>query len=57
MTLISKRRRSAARAGLALSVAAIAMWGTSLVRAQAQDAVQRLKEQGFARIAIANEPP
>ena len=32
-------------------------WSAAPPRAQAQDALARLKEQGFCRIAIANEPP
>jgi polar amino acid transport system substrate-binding protein len=36
---------------------AVALGAASFTPAIAQDAVARLREQGFARIAIANEPP
>jgi polar amino acid transport system substrate-binding protein len=46
-----------ARAGLGLCFTASALWLAMQSPAQAQDALARLKEQGFCRIAIANEPP
>lgn len=42
------------RAILGASLGALAL---SALPAQAQEALDALKEQGFARIAIANEPP
>lgn len=46
--------------GVSLAVAGIAAAGLNpmgVTSAQAQDTLERLKEQGYARIAIANEPP
>ncbi|MGF1624333.1 MAG: ectoine/hydroxyectoine ABC transporter substrate-binding protein EhuB, partial [Alphaproteobacteria bacterium] len=52
----AKTRRSIL--GAALAGAAAAAVGIGLAApAQAQDTLERLREQGYARIAIANEPP
>lgn len=47
------RRSRVRRVALAAALAALTLAGP----AAAQEALERLKEQGFARIAIANEPP
>ncbi len=52
MTAFSNTRRLLL--GASLAAAAFAVSGAPTY---AQDAVQKLKDQGFARIAIANEPP
>lgn len=49
------RRAALARAGLAAAALALPLAFTA--PAGAADTLERLKEQGFARIAIANEPP
>lgn len=41
----------------AVSLALLAGWVAAQAPARAEDALTRLREQGFARIAIANEPP
>lgn len=47
-----------ARAGLIVFFTSSALWSVvQFSPAQAEDTLARLKEQGFCRIAIANEPP
>lgn len=52
----ARTRRSILGAALAGATAAAVGIGLA-APAQAQDTLERLREQGFARIAIANEPP
>lgn len=56
MTSIARNRRSVIKGAVAGTFAAGLMLGLT-APAQAQDTLERLREQGFARIAIANEPP
>lgn len=56
MTSIARNRRSVIKGAVAGTFAAGLMLGLT-APAHAQDTLERLREQGFARIAIANEPP
>ncbi|MGQ9370281.1 ectoine/hydroxyectoine ABC transporter substrate-binding protein EhuB [Azospirillum sp. A39] len=49
--------RHLVRPGLGLAAVLLACAAAPAVAADAADALERLKEQGFARVAIANEPP
>jgi polar amino acid transport system substrate-binding protein len=49
--------RSRQTCSLFVTAAAVALGAANSTPATAQDAVARLREQGFVRIAIANEPP
>ena len=56
MTVTDRMRRSVLCGAVAGALAAGMSIGAT-IQAQAQDTLERLQEQGYARIAIANEPP